>query len=139
MESLSAFVMDLELWGGGASQILGIALVGSHARGTARPDSDIDVVVLVDEPAHYLSAAGWVERFGTATHISDEDWGLVQSRRVRYADGKEVEFGFTAPSWAHTNPVDPATAAIVAKGLKILHDPNGMLRALLEAVPQTSV
>lgn len=34
-----------------------IALVGSHARGAARPDSDIDLVLLVDDPRHPQGAA----------------------------------------------------------------------------------
>ena len=37
--------------------ICGLALVGSWARGTARADSDVDLVVLTSHPDRYLADA----------------------------------------------------------------------------------
>lgn len=39
--------------------ILGIALVGSHARNEARIDSDIDLVILCKEPNIYFNNVLW--------------------------------------------------------------------------------
>ena len=134
MDSLQAFFGDLKVWGADDSAILRIALIGSHARGSARPDSDIDVIVVVNDPVPYLDDSGWAGRFGTPLDISREDWGLVQSARVHYDDGKHVEFGFTTPAWVRTNPVDADTAKVAAGGLMIVCDPQGLLLRLLAAL-----
>jgi hypothetical protein len=60
-----------------------------------------------------------------------EDWGLVQSKRVPYADGTEVEFGFTTRRWASINPVDLGTKAVVSGGILVLWDREALLKSLL--------
>ena len=64
-----------------------LALVGSHARGTARPDSDIDLLILADKPEEYLQETGWTDLFGKAERCQVEDWGKVTSLRAWFADG----------------------------------------------------
>jgi enterochelin esterase family protein len=110
--------------------ILGIALVGSRARGTARPESDVDLVILLNDSLALADDADWIARFGTPGRVSDEDWGLVQSKRVHYADGTEVEFGFASPAWAATQPCDAGTLAVVRNGFRVVYDPRGLLRRL---------
>lgn len=45
----------------------GLALVGSYARGQARPDSDIDLVLLTDDPDVFrVDAASWQRLPGVA-------------------------------------------------------------------------
>jgi hypothetical protein len=100
----------------------------------ARPDSDIDVIVIVDDPVRYLETSSWLEFFDHLRSISNEDWGLLQSRRVQYGDGTEVEFGITTRSWASTDPVDPGTRNVVSDGMRILHDREKLLESLLTAI-----
>jgi predicted nucleotidyltransferase len=38
-------------WASSQADVQGIALVGSYARGAARDDSDIDLVILTHQPA----------------------------------------------------------------------------------------
>ena len=99
-----------------------------------RPDSDLDLLVIVDDPAPYEKHTEWVSAFGQPCRIDHEDWGAVQSVRVFYANGSEVEFGLCRPSWASTDPVDPGTAHVIRDGTKILHDPRGLLVRLKAAV-----
>ena len=40
-------------WARAQKNILAVALVGSYARKTARPESDIDLVMLTDEPTYF--------------------------------------------------------------------------------------
>ena len=47
-------------WAERDHQVVGMALVGSWASGRARPDSDIDVMMLVADPIHYRETEGWV-------------------------------------------------------------------------------
>ena len=56
---LEAFVN----WASAHEDVQAIALVGSYARGEARDDSDIDLVLLTDQSQKYLEELKWIERF----------------------------------------------------------------------------
>ncbi|MBJ7004713.1 nucleotidyltransferase domain-containing protein [Streptomyces sp. CRPSP2-6A1] len=49
------FLDRLTRWAATREDIAGLLLVGSYARGAARPDSDVDVVLLTADPAPYLT------------------------------------------------------------------------------------
>jgi len=124
---------DIVHWAGNRDDIAGICLVGSHARGTARPDSDFDLVLLCDTPGALLNDRAWISEFGTVDRIEHEDWGQLQALRTFYRDGTEVEFGIAGISWAAI-PVDAGTQEVVSDGIKILSDPRGVFRQLQVAI-----
>src|SRR5262249_12344718 len=101
-------------WAESHVDVVAIALVGSHARGTARPDSDVDLVILAEHPRRYLEDTAWTRQFGDVVALERENWGMVQALRATYADGLEVEFGLTTPRWAATTPLDRGTRCVVA-------------------------
>src|SRR5262245_48483859 len=105
MDSLEALAQDLRTWGAADLNIIGIAIVGSRARATAKRESDIDVIIVAAQPSQCFSQTHWMRQFGIVDHSADEDWGLVRSRRVQYADGKVVEFGFTDERWTCVFPM----------------------------------
>ena len=119
--------------------IRGVALVGSHARDTARPDSDIDLVLLSKNPNRFRDAA-WLTNLApsrTTMHLTkwaDEEYGAVWSRRAWFEPECEVEFSFAPLSWAEASPVDPGTARVVSDGCRILYDPDGLLQRLISAI-----
>ncbi len=123
-------------WAEMETSIVGVALVGSHARDAARPDSDVDLVVLVRNPQKFLADTAWLEQFGSVVSCETEDWGRVTSLRVFYGEGLEVEFGLTIPDWAEL-PVDVGTRRVVSDGMRVLYDPEGILKALEKAVGST--
>lgn len=96
-------------------------------------DSDIDLIVVVDDVGARLTSSEWLDDFGEVVDVEHEDWDLVQSLRVHYRDGPEVEFGLAPMDWARP-PVDAGTAAVVRDGLRALFDPERLLAELLEAV-----
>jgi hypothetical protein len=128
-------------WAKARADVAGVLLVGSWARGAPRLGSDVDLVILVDEPDTLLVETSWVGAFGAERSRHREDWGAVQSLRVVYGDADDVsagtvelELGIAAPSWAALDPVDPGTARVVADGWRIVHDPRGLLTALVARV-----
>ena len=130
---VSDFLDRVTDWVAHQPTIAAVALVGSHARGEARPDSDIDVVLLCEEPHAFLAHTSWIHSFGTVERCHTEAWGLVTSLRVHYKEGLEVEFGMTTLAWAGL-PVDPGTQDVVSHGMRILWDREGLLGRLWEAV-----
>src|SRR5437867_1639167 len=130
---LTDFLDQVTSWAVQQSTISGVALVGSHARDEARPDSDIDLVLLCEEPHAFLANTSWIHHFGAVETYHTEEWGVVTSLRVSYREGWEVEFGITTLAWAGL-PVDPGTQHAVSHGMRIVWDREGRLGRLQEAV-----
>lgn len=119
------------------SGIVAVALVGSWARSAGRQDSDVDLIVLSSEPDALLAgdATAWGSVFGEGVElIRCADFGLLQERRLRRADGLEVEVGVGGPEWARTDPPDAGSARVVRDGMRILFDPLALLAAFADAV-----
>lgn len=110
-----------------------MALGGSHARNEARPDSDIDFLIICHDISQLVDDLTWVKRFGEIASCGKEQWGVVTSIRVVYADGQEIEFGLAPLSWADI-PVDEGTYQVVSDGMMILTDSSNILGKLKKAV-----
>ena len=117
-------------WAAAQPDIQAAALVGSHARGSATPTSDIDLVILADDPERFLTDQTWVEIFGTPATARREEYGNVTSLRVDYDEGLEVEFGFTIVRWAAV-PVDPGTRDVISGGMRVLFERGPILSRML--------
>ena len=124
-------------WAQQRHDISGVFLVGSHARETASPTSDVDLVILTSEPQRYLEDFSWVSEFGDFNSIQHEDWGAVQSIRVFYKNGPEIEYGITTPDWA-SSPIPQSTLDVLAGGMKLLFDRSGMLAEAITGVPNSA-
>ncbi len=131
-----AFVQRVVVWAEAEGGVAGVALVGSHARGEARPDSDVDLMLLAPNPQHFTENPVWLLRFGSVASCDTEDWGPVTSLRVFYEAGLEVEYGFATPAWAAL-PVDAGTRRVVSDGMRVLYDPDGIFGALQREIAET--
>jgi len=116
-------------WAAGEPRIAALALVGSHARGTAQPGSDVDLVVLTEARDEFLRDTTWATRFGVPLRRARESWGRVESVRVWYQGGREVEFSFAGPDWA-AMPLDEGTRRVAEAGLRVLFDREGILEGV---------
>ncbi|WP_331449598.1 nucleotidyltransferase domain-containing protein [Streptomyces prasinus] len=118
-------------WAANRQDIVGLLLVGSFARDAARPDSDIDIVLLTTDQAQYFNSA-WANELALGELIRTQSWGPITERRYAAASGLEVEIGISSPEWAQTDTVDPGTRRVVTDGARPLHDPAGVLAALIQ-------
>ena len=131
---VAALLERAHAWAVERPDVAAVALVGSWARGAETPASDVDLVVLADDPSAYTERDDWIPGLAPgAVPVRTEDWVAVIERRLRLPSGLEVEVGIGHPSWAAASPVDPGTRRVVADGLAALHDPRGLLAALLSA------
>ncbi|QUD90576.1 nucleotidyltransferase family protein [Phenylobacterium montanum] len=54
----------LTIWATEQPSVRALAIVGSWARAAARPDSDLDVIVLADPTERWTMAGEWLSPFG---------------------------------------------------------------------------
>jgi Nucleotidyltransferase domain len=128
-------------WARAQKNILAVALVASYARKTAKPASDIDLVMLTYEPTSFRTETTWCHAIDWAAvnarplKCKDEDYGPLWSRCLLLDyNGGEIEFGFVSPAWADVHPVDSGTRRVVADRCRVLHDPRGLRKRLCAAV-----
>jgi uncharacterized protein len=120
------FLESFIQWAEGQPDISAVVLVGSYARNAPTEDSDIDLVILTSAVKKYLHERSWLAAFGDLTNYRTEHYGKVTSLRAFYDDGLEVEYGFATPDWAKP-PIDKGTLQVLKKGMRVLHDPVGLL------------
>jgi len=120
-------------WARTQPDIRALLLVGSWARDAARPDSDVDLVVLTTTPECYSPDRAWTRELGAVAINRVQQWGAIAERRIVLPSGLEVEVGIGPLSWAQIDPVDAGTRRVITDGCRILHDPDGQLQRLLVA------
>jgi 3-methyladenine DNA glycosylase AlkD len=135
ISSIQPFLDQVLSWATEHVDIQSVALVGSYACGRATPSSDIDLVLLVDEPGFYLADTSWIGQFGSPLRQQAEDYGKVTSLRVWYRDGPEVEFGLTMPDWA-AQPLDAGTDQVLMEGVKVLYERRPLISPVLGGFSQ---
>ncbi len=133
MTNVTGLLTDVVEWARFNSPIEAVALVGSHARGRARPESDIDLVLICHSPQYWLRDLIWLATFGRPERHSVEGWGKVTSVRVWYEGGQEVEFGWAPLDWA-ADPEDAGDRAVVSAGIDVLFDRHGELGRRVKAI-----
>ena len=130
---VTAFLAEFTKWASAQPDVRGVALVGSHARGAARQDSDVDVMILTTNRERYFQGEPWASLFGQIERAEEEHWGAVETLRVFYKGEREIEFNFSAPDWAGI-PVNSGTYRVVSDGMQILFDPEDLLGSVERTV-----
>lgn len=139
IEEVEALLRHLTDWAGGRADVRALAVVGSWARGAPCDDSDVDVVLLTDSPETYIDREEWLPEVGGVRLIRTLDWGGVTERRFALPSGLEVELDIGTPAWASVEPLDEGTRRVASDGIRILHDPDGLLALLVRRLGADSV
>lgn len=116
-----------------------LGLIGSWARGEARPDSDLDLIVLAEDLDRWVGSHAWLQRLTAALDFSPgeprmERYGAARSWRVMLGASVELELTFVDPSWAALDPIDEGTRLVVLGGLQALVDKDDRLATLQAAI-----
>jgi hypothetical protein len=129
-ERVAELILSVQAWAATRQDVLGVALVGSHARQAATAESDIDLILVCEHPPALIDDADWIHAFGEPQRMEPEGWGRVTSQRVWYADGMEVEFGIADRDWASA-PLDAGTRRVIEDGIVVLFDRGSAFRGVV--------
>lgn len=145
-EQVGKIVKRIARWAIDYPLILAAALVGSQARGTAHAQSDIDLMLLTEQPLLFKTSIDWLNEIDWGDRRieswKDKDYGAVWSRHVHLntsdAGYTEVELSFGQMNWASIDPLDPGTRRVVRDGCYVLYDSEEKLTRLLRFVSEQS-
>jgi aminoglycoside 6-adenylyltransferase len=136
---IAAAVTD---WALSKDDVYAAVVVGSHARADLPADrwSDLDVILVVDDPAPYAADASWVAEFGTplVTFIEATPVGDQQERRVLYEAGEDVDLPLVPLSALERLEASANASDTVRRGFRVLVDKidlESRLRRLTDSEP----
>lgn len=119
--NFQTFITEIKKWGEQTPFINTIILVGSYARGTEKPTSDIDLCILSTEKEKILNDPSIFNQFGKPSDFQIEYYGAMTSIRMWYQDGFELEYGIADMSWI-ASPLDSGTRQVLLDGYKVILD-----------------
>ncbi|HUV15573.1 MAG TPA: aminoglycoside 6-adenylyltransferase [Pelolinea sp.] len=130
--SIQGFLDRITNWASNNEDIRTVILVGSFARGEAKDDSDVDFVIIAENPDSFLKDDSFAHQFGNPSRIDCENWGKVQSLRVWYENSLEVEFSFTTKNWL-TFPLDIDSCQVLSDGYLVLVDKDMLAKKIQQS------
>jgi aminoglycoside 6-adenylyltransferase len=121
-----AFLQQVTRWARHEDGVGALLLVGSPARAEVPADewSDIDLLLVVDDPRPYVDDAGWLQTFGAPllTFVEPTAVGPYEERRVLFEEGPEVDFAVLPTAGIDDVANDPETLAVLRRGYRLLVD-----------------
>jgi aminoglycoside 6-adenylyltransferase len=134
VQDTEAFLAAVAAWGSRRPDVQFAVLVGSHARAEYRADewSDIDLILLVDDPAAMIADTGWLEELGRPllTFVEPTAVGGFTERRVLFESGQDVDFVLLPATGAVELAASAEAVSVFARGFWVLVDKLGIAPAL---------
>jgi aminoglycoside 6-adenylyltransferase len=126
-------------WANHRDDVQAAILLGSQARTEHKADewSDIDVVLVVDDPDHYLGSSAWLAGLGSPllTFVQPAALGGGLERRVLFRSGMDVDFAFVPAAVAQslaTMADDPEVLKVLGRGVRVLVDTSDYIKEALD-------
>jgi aminoglycoside 6-adenylyltransferase len=126
-------VEEIISWAEQDSNVEGAIVIGSQVRHESGGDewSDLDIMVLANDPGLLLETSGWLDRFGTAVCVfvevtplrfADWDWCV---KRALYDDNRTLDLSILP--YTALDKVLSTNATIMSKGYRVVYDSKGDL------------
>ncbi|HEU0248985.1 MAG TPA: aminoglycoside 6-adenylyltransferase [Gaiellaceae bacterium] len=138
MDLIEAAVTD---WALERPDVRAAFVIGSRARTDTPADrwSDLDIVLVVDDPEPYAQNSAWVSEFGTPILTFLEETPVGQrERRVLYETGEDVDIPLFPLSALEQLERSGAANALLGRGYRVLLDEIGLEARLRNLVEQGS-
>lgn len=120
-------------WAHGKPDIRAAIVIGSRARADHPADvwSDLDLVVICEDPSPYFADATWLRNFGAVhcTFLERQAVGEGVERRALYEGCLDVDFAFIPTAWlqqALNGTLPPEVAAIFLRGYRFILDKDNL-------------
>ena len=127
LDLIEAAIAD---WARERADVRAAVVVGSQARRETPADrwSDLDVILIVDDPEPYAADAAWVEEFGrpALTFLEETPVGGQRERRVLYETGEDVDLPLFPLSALELLEASENAAQVLARGYRVLVDEIGL-------------
>ena len=116
----------------------GLAIVGSRARTQDPADewSDVDVVIVADDPSRYLAKSQWLADIGRCrlTFVQESPFAGLYERRAHFDGGTVFDLIVIAPEVMGLAADLPATADLLSRGWRVLVDKQGLAARFADLV-----
>jgi aminoglycoside 6-adenylyltransferase len=126
VQLMAAAVAD---WGRERDDVQALLVVGSQARSDVPADrwSDLDLILIVDDPEPYAEESSWVAEFGRPVLTFLESTPVGQrERRVLYETGEDIDFPLFPVSALEFLEKSENAAHLLARGYRVLLDRIGL-------------
>jgi aminoglycoside 6-adenylyltransferase len=131
MDLIAAAIAD---WARERADVHAAVVVGSQARTGTPADrwSDLDVILIVDDPAPYADDESWVAEFGRPllTFLEETALGDQRERRVLYETGEDVDLPLFPRAALDRLEASENAAELLARGYRVLVDKIGLEKRL---------
>jgi aminoglycoside 6-adenylyltransferase len=139
IDVIQDLIKQLTSWSLDRPDVRAAVVLGSQARRDIPADSlsDLDMLVIVQDPSIYLSDVAWLSTFGEPclSFVESTAVGNFRERRVLFRDGTDVDFSL-APVAAAQQLVDQQVPVEIAdvfrRGFKILVDKDRLAARLTD-------
>ncbi len=139
MDLIAAAIAD---WALPREDVKAAVVVGSQTRADAPADrwSDLDVILLVDDPEPYARDETWVAEFGrpVLTFLEPTAVGDQRERRVLYEDGEDVDLPLIPVAALERIYRSEDLPQLLARGYRVLVDKIGLSERLREVATTTT-
>jgi molybdopterin-guanine dinucleotide biosynthesis protein A/predicted nucleotidyltransferase len=126
-------------WARNRIDVHAAVVVGSQARAETAADrwSDLDVVLVVEDPDSYLADLSWVSAFGVAllTFVEPTAVGNERELRVLFETGEDLDLPLIPVSGLERLTEDEEIAEVVGRGYRVLVDDIGLEERLRTVAP----
>jgi len=124
-------------WARERTDVHAAVVVGSQARAETAADrwSDLDVILVVEEPDSYLDDLSWVAAFGAPllTFVEPTAVGNERELRVLFETGEDLDLPLIPMSRLDLLTEDKAIAEVLGRGYRVLVDDIGLEERLRAA------
>ena len=121
-------------WAKASSDIKSVFIVGSHARTDHPADeySDLDLVMIVTDPEHYISSTQWLANIGDywISFVEKTAVGGGKERRVLFENAMDVDFAVFSEEGFTQAIKEVEIQAVFKRGFRILLDKSGFVDTL---------
>jgi aminoglycoside 6-adenylyltransferase len=133
LDLIAAAIAD---WALARDDVKAAVVVGSQSRADTPADrwSDLDVILLVDDPEPYAEDESWVAEFGNPvlTFLEPTAVGDQRERRVLYEDGEDVDLPLIPVAALERIDRSEDVPSLLARGYRVLVDKIGLSERLPE-------